>query len=294
MLYCFVDDFLKGVFQNIRYALKRPDRNTPPLKKHNLSIAELSALAIFRFFTGHKNWKDFYRHLKTYHAADFPRLPKYGNFIEAVNVLSPLAGLMLQGFMHVFRKNTREEDPKFVDSAKLEVCGIKREFSHKVAKSLATKSKSSMGRFYGFRLHAIVNELMQILNFTITAATVDERKGLEKMWNDIFGMIIADAGYVGANWREKAASLGKHLFTAVRENMKKIMTEAQRQLLKMRQKVEIVFSVLKLRLGIQNTLPRSPLGHLARYLWCITAYQLKKFFEFLEGTGNTRVAGLLA
>jgi len=115
MIYCFVDDFIKGVLQNIRYALKRPDRNTPPLKKRNLSIAELSTLAIFRFFTGHKNWKDFYRHLKTYHTPDFPKLPKYGNFIEAVNVLSPLADLMLQGFMHVFRQNTREEDPKLYE-----------------------------------------------------------------------------------------------------------------------------------------------------------------------------------
>lgn len=282
MIYCFVDDFIKVVLSSMRYALQRPDRNIPPLKKHNLSIAELATLAMFRFFTGHANWKDFYRHIRTYHGNDFPNLPKYGNFMEAINRLSGFAILLLQGFMHVFKKFTPEKAEKFADSSKLQVCHIKREFSHKVAKSIANKSKSSMGWFYGFRLHLIVNELMQILNVKITPANVDDRKGLEMMWKDIFGMIIADAGYVGRAFQEKARHLGKWLFTGVRANMKKIMTETQHQLLKMRQIVETVFSVLKLRMGMETTLPRSPLGYFAHYLWCITAYQLKKYFELVE------------
>ncbi len=101
MIYSFVDDFLKGVVCNIKYALTRPNQNRPPLKKHNLGLAELVSLAIFRFFTGHKNWKDFYQHIKTYHQQDFPNLPNYQNFIEAVNKLSVLAAPMLQGFMNL-------------------------------------------------------------------------------------------------------------------------------------------------------------------------------------------------
>lgn len=279
-IYCFVDDFIKTILPFIRHAIKRPDSVTPPVKKHNLSIAELVSLAIFRFFTGHKTWKDFYQHIDTYHAKDFPSLPTYQNFIHAVNHLSGLAALLLNGFMNVFKRITKESDPKFADGAKLEVCNIKREFSHKVCKGLAKKSKSSMGWFYGFRLHIICNELMQILNLKIATATQDERRVLEKMWNDIFGMIIADAGYVSKELREKGLRLGKHLFAGVRANMKKIMTETMHQLLKLRQCVERVFSVLKLRMGIETTLPRSPLGYFAHYLWCITAYQLKKFFEF--------------
>lgn len=279
-IYCFVDDFIKTILPFIRHALKRPDRVTPPTKKHNLTIAELVSLAIFRFFTGHKNWKDFYQHIDTYHAKDFPSLPTYQNFLASVNHLSGLAALLLNGFMSVFKRITKESDLKFADSTRIEVCGIKREFSHKVCKGLAKKSKSSMGWFYGFRLHIICNELMQILNLKITTATVDERKGLCAMWRNIFGMIIADAGYVSKELREKGLRLGKHLFTSVRANMKKIMTETKHQLLKLRQYVETVFSVLKLRFGIETSLPRSPLGYFAHYIWCLTAYQLKKFFEF--------------
>lgn len=281
MIYCFVDDVLKGMLGSIKYALTLPNQNQPPIKKHNLSLAELASLAIFRFFTGHRNWKDFYQHIKTYHKQDFSDLPNYQNFLEAVNKLSMFATIMLQGFMNIFNKITGESGLKFTDSTKLKVCEIKREFSHKVCKELASKSKSSMGWFYGFRLHIICNELMQILKLEITTGTGDERKNLEKMWNDIFGMIIADAGYVSKKLEQKAFSLGKFLLTGVRANMRKIMTETEHQLLRLRQLVENVFSVLKLRMGLETTLPRSPLGYFAHYIWCITAYQLKKFFELL-------------
>lgn len=281
MIYCFVSDFLKGIIQNIHFSLERPCKNHPPIKKHNLSLAELISLAIFRFFTGHKNWKDFYQHLRTYHQKDFPNLPKYGNFLDAINKLSPFANLMLNGFMNIFQKLTGVNKLKFADSTKLEVCQIKREFSHKVCFGIASKSKSSMGWFYGFRLHIICNKLMQILKMKITTGAFGERRGLEIMWENILGMIVADAGYLGKKFQEKARNLGKHLFTSVKANMKKLMTNFEWQILKMRQCVETVFSVLKLRLGIETSLPRSPLGYRAHYLWCLTAYQLKKFFELV-------------
>lgn len=287
MIYVFVDDFLQALVHRIEYALTSPKNGVPPLKKCNLSIAELVSLGIFRFFTGHRNWKDFYSHIDTYHKQDFPNLPKYKNFLVAINKLSAFALLMLQGFMKIFNAATPVSLPKFADSSKLQVCHIKREFTHKVMKYYATKSKSTMGWFYGFKLHIVCNKLMHILGLKITTATIDDRKGLEMIWNDIFGMIIADAGYVGANWVEKARNLGKHLFTCVRANMKKVMTETQHQLILMRQCVESVFSVLKLRMGMETSLPRSPFGYFAHYLWCLTAYQFKKFMEF---TSTKRLA----
>ena len=138
-----------------------------------------------------------------------------------------------------------------------------------------------MGWFYGFKLHIICNQLMHILAFTITPGNTDERKALARIWDNVLGMIIADAGYIGKEWAQKARDTGKLLLTAVKANMKKLMTKTQHALFKLRQRVEAIFSVLKLRMGIENTLPRSSLGFLAHYLWCITAYQIKKYFELL-------------
>lgn len=279
-IFCFVDDFIKRILHTLRFAIEPPNQNRPPVKSYSLSVAELVSLAIFRYFTGHTNWKDFYRHIMTYHLSDFPELPNYQNFLAAANRLSSLATILLQGFMHVFKRTTNIKDLKFTDGMALKVCENKRIFSHKTCAGLAKRSKSSMGWFYGFKLHIICNELMQILGLKITAGNVDERKALAMIWGDIFGVIIADAGYVGKQWFEKAKNLGKFLFTAVRANMKKLMTETEHELLKLRQKVETVFSVLKLRMGIESTLPRSPLGYYAHYIWCITAYQFKKYVEY--------------
>ena len=277
-IYCFVDDFHELILTELRPALKRPDQHHPPVKTHNLTVTELVSLALFKQFTGHQSWKDFYKYIKTHYQQDFPNLPSYRNFVGAMNALSPYAVILLGAFCAVFRKHTPNVAAKFADSTKLEVCSIKREFSHQVMKGLASKSKSTMGWFYGFKLHIICNELMQILDCRITTAVVDDRRGLMLMWNYIFGLIVADAGYLGQDFQTQAKVLGKDLLTGVRANMKKLMTKTQHELLKQRQVVESVFSVLKLRMGMQCTLPRSPLGYFARYLWCLAAYQLKQYF----------------
>ena len=150
------------------------------------------------------------------------------------------------------------------------------------------------GWFFGFRLHVIVNEWLELLGVKIATATQDERRMLASMWDDLFGMIIADAGYIGKDWVTKAKAGGKILFTAVRKNMKQLMTKAQHQLLKERQKVEIVFSTLKLRFGIENTLPRSVLGYFAHYSWALVAYQLKRFMDGRKNGLPAGSIGLLA
>jgi hypothetical protein len=293
VIYVFADDVTKEMVRSIEYALDRPNKGHPPRKKGNLSVAEIITLAIFRFFTGHRNWKDFYRHIKTYHHKDFPNLPAYQNFVAAMNRASGGAMLLQQLFMQFFNAITSKEDPKFADSSKLEVCHIKREFTHKVAKGLAKKSKSTMGWFYGFKIHAVCNELMQILEFRITPGNVDDRVGLEMMWENLFGMIVADAGYLGRNWQEKACRLDKILLAGVRSNMNKIMTETQYQLLKLRGRIETVFSVLKVRFGLVSTLPRSVEGLFAHYFWSIAAYQFKKLIEFFDSTRLTDPMALL-
>ena len=133
----------------------------------------------------------------------------------------------------------------FRKNPKLKVCKNKRIFNHKVCKELAKRGKSSIGWFYGFKLHLICDEWMRILEFRFSPGNTDDRKGLASMWETMLGMIIADAGYIGKNWFEKAKNLGKHLFTAVKANMKKLMTKIQHQLLKMRGSTETVFSVLR-------------------------------------------------
>ena len=55
----------------------------------------------------------------------------------------------------------------YIDSTKLVVCHNRRIRRNKVFKGLAARGKSSMGWFYGFKLHIIVNEYGQIVSFFI-------------------------------------------------------------------------------------------------------------------------------
>jgi hypothetical protein len=64
--------------------------------------------------------------------------------------------------------------------------------------------------------------------------------------------------------------------TGVKKIMKKLMTRWQHALMKARQVVEGVFSVLKFRLGMETSLPRSAMGFFAHYAWCLLAYQLRR------------------
>ena len=63
----------------------------------------------------------------------------------------------------------------FVDSTDLEACHIKRVKWNKTFKNLAAKSKSTMGWFYGFKLHLICNDKGEIMSFSISKGNVDDR-----------------------------------------------------------------------------------------------------------------------
>lgn len=47
----------------------------------------------------------------------------------------------------------------FIDSTTVSVCHVERAKRNKVFKGLAKKSKSTMGWYYGFKLHLIINDI---------------------------------------------------------------------------------------------------------------------------------------
>lgn len=273
-LYDVVWDFHQALLRKLPPSLPAPDHSHPPTKKTKLPLVMLVALILFKFFTGHRSWKDYYRYLKSHHdGVTIGSLPNYKNFMKNVHALAGYAVI----FLEVVRKYCKHGVKlQFADSTKLKVCEIKREFSHKVAKGVAAKSKSIMGWYYGFKLHLVVDKDGQVLAWRITTATMDDRKGLALVWHELTGMIVADAGYLGANWQEAATELHLTLMAGAKKVMKKLMSRWQHVLLKARQRVETTFSVLKLRLGIETSLPRSVMGFFSHYVWCLLAYQLRR------------------
>ena len=55
----------------------------------------------------------------------------------------------------------------FMDSTPIRVCKNKRIKRNKVFKDIAQVGKSTMGYFFGFKLHIVINEKGELLNFVI-------------------------------------------------------------------------------------------------------------------------------
>ena len=68
----------------------------------------------------------------------------------------------------------------FVDSTPLRVCRNQRILIHKTFEGLAERGKYSMGWSFGFKMHLIINDKGEILNFMFTPGNVDDREPLKQ------------------------------------------------------------------------------------------------------------------
>ena len=110
----------------------------------------------------------------------------------------------------------------FVDSTPIRVCKNKRIKRNKVFKGIAELGKSTMGFFFGFKLHLIINDKGEILNFVITQGNVDDRDPLknERFIKSIKGKLYGYKGYLSKKLTNILFVDGLHLVTNIRNNMK--------------------------------------------------------------------------
>ena len=148
----------------------------------------------------------------------------------------------------------------YIDSTPLRSCHIKREKQHKVFKGIAQKGQCSLGWFYGFKLHIIINDRGEILDFIITPGNVNDRKPLNDMdlHKRIFGKLYGDKGYISKDLFEKLFVDGVHLITKIKKNMKNSLILLQDKIaLRKRALIETVNDELKNICQIEHTRHRS-------------------------------------
>ncbi|PCS23630.1 Mobile element protein [Candidatus Enterovibrio escicola] len=76
----------------------------------------------------------------------------------------------------------------FVDSSKLQVCHNLRILRHQVFKGTAKREKGTMGWFYGFQLHLIINDQGGIISVKVTTANLDDRKLVSEMVDELWSV----------------------------------------------------------------------------------------------------------
>lgn len=268
-LFCQVDDFCKTFEADFnRTLISKPNSRN---RKASISTCEIITVWIYFHHIRIRDSKSYYLwQIKTIWKTAFPTMPSYNRFIELAQRALPAMLVFLSTQMG------KCTGISIVDSTILSVCRNRRIHRHKVFKNIAQRGKSSMGWFYGFKLHAVFNHVGELVNFCLTAGNVGDRKGLRQMANKLFGLLVGDRGYISkelSDWLEKRYNIT--LLTGKKKNMKSPpQSPEQKRLLKQRCVVETIFDQLKNLCQIEHTRHRSEKGFLLNLISGLTAYCL--------------------
>lgn len=151
--------------------------------------------------------------------------------------------------------------------------------SNKVFKENAKKSRSTIGWFFGFKLHIIVNEQGGLLAVKFTKANVDDLKPALDMVKNIFGNLYGDKSYISKELTAELHDKGISLITGLKKNMQnKLITIRDKILLRKRSIIETINDQLKNISDIEHSRHRSIYNFIVNLLCWLIAYthQTKK------------------
>ncbi|MBR0485689.1 MAG: IS982 family transposase [Oscillospiraceae bacterium] len=210
------------------------------------------------------------KHVMKYQKKDFPDLVSYNRFVEIMEyALVPLILYIIKA------RFVKCSGISFVDSTPIKVCDHHRIKSHRVFSEYAKRGKSSMGWFYGFKLHLIINEEGELLSFCLTSGNVDDRNEavMDSLTKEIFGKLFANRGYISQKLFEKLLKRDITLITRAKKNMKnKLMNLYDRLMLRKRTVIESVNDFLKNICDIEHSRHRSITNFLVNLVSALAAY----------------------
>ena len=242
-IYPMADDFCKE-FAKVQEKYMVEKNHKHRNKPNRMSDAKIMVILILFHSGGFRYFKHYYKEYVCKHLAHlFPKRVSYNRFVE----LKKEVQLQLTVFIKEVLLGTCT-GISFVDSTPLRVCRNQRILPHKTFDGLAECGKCSMGWFFGFKLHLIINDKGEILNFMFTPGNVDDREPLKqkKFLKNIKGKHCADKGYIGQALFENLFHGGIQLITKVKNNMKNsLMSVADKILLRKRALIETVNDELK-------------------------------------------------
>ena len=157
------------------------------LKSPKLSTSEVMTIVIAFHQSGFRDFKNFYNNLVCrYWRNAFPELVSYTRMLKLMEtVLVPLCS-------YLTHRKAKPTGIAFIDSTTLKVCHNIRIPRHKVFADIAERGKSTMGWFYGFKLHLIINDEGGILGIKVTAGNVDDRYPVPELTTNLFGTLYGD------------------------------------------------------------------------------------------------------
>jgi hypothetical protein len=267
-----IDEFCLKYQKSLKdYQVSQGNRRKYKERDYQMSDSEVITILILFHLKSFRNLKHFYIfYVQKHLTGDFPKTVSYNRFVEMQKkVLLPMV---------VFLKTSCLGECtgiSFIDSTRLPVCDNRRIHNHRVFDGIAQRGKCTMGWFYGFKLHLIVNDKGEILNFVITQGNIDDRQPMveNKLLKDIFGKLYGDKGYISEKLTNALFVDGIHLITKIKKNMKNRMMGIQDKIiLRKRALIETINDELKNICQIQHTRHRSFANYIVNLVGGLIAY----------------------
>lgn len=270
--FCDFDDFCKSV--KIQWEATLLTDEKTPNRKHGpdagLIDSEIMTILVLYHTSCFKNFKAYYNGvvlgmLRPY----FPGVPCYERFLSLTKRVWALLILFLG--CHMGHKT----DIYYIDSTPLAVCHNKRISKHKVFDGLAARGKTSMGWFFGFKLHLVFNHQRKIVALTLTPGNVSDTTPVPKLTKGLVGKLFGDKGYIGQKLAQQLLQRGLALMTRVRSNMKSLpVSFLDKALLNGRNIAETIIGHIKEFSSLRLPKHRSVFNAFTHITAAIIAYQI--------------------
>jgi hypothetical protein len=270
--FCQFDDFCQA-FEPRWEARLLPE--AAPSARHRgpkpgLADSEIITILVLYHSSHFKNFKTFYEGIVlSLLRPAFPKAPCYARFIALTShVWVPLTVFLLS-------RMGRRTGIYDVDSTALPVCHNRRINRHKVFAALAERGKTSLGWFFGFKLHLVFNHEREIVALKLTSGNVNDTTPVPDLTQDLTGKLFGDKGYVGKNLAQTLLRRGLALMTRVRRNMKRLpVSFLDKALLNGRNIVETIIGHIKEFSSLRLPKHRSVFNAFTHIIAAVVAYQI--------------------
>lgn len=265
-LFCDVDDFLLSIEPQWKAAQLQGGKQRE--RAGHLCPSEVMTILIHFHQSHYRTFKAYYiKHVQVHLASEFPSLVSYTRFVALI------PRMMLPLLAYLQSRYGACTGISFIDSTSLEVCDPKRISQHRVFATDAKRGKSSMGWFFGFKLHLAVNDQGELLACCLTPGNVDDRTPVPSMVIKLRGKLFGDRGYISAPLTTLLFEQGLQLITRLRKNMKnRLMHLSDKLLLRKRAIIESIIDQLKNISQIEHSRHRNPTNFVVHLIAGLIAY----------------------
>ncbi|MDQ7936118.1 IS982 family transposase [Lactiplantibacillus sp. WILCCON 0030] len=148
-------------------------------------------------------------------------VPERSRYNRRCRDLLQIMKLIRQYLLKRYRHGSTYE---IIDSAPITLVSARRSNQAKVLRGVAHKGYNATKQlyYYGFKLHAVMDNDGYFVNWELTPANVDDRKPVEELLREAPAhQVLADGGYLSRKLQERLKSQGINFWFPLRKNMRK-------------------------------------------------------------------------